>query len=371
MRTRILKAIITIICLTALPLLAAGAQAQSAGTAPAAAQPTNAGTWRHFANPPQDPPAPNSAQNAPSNGPAPVVDAPPDPGQSNENQGNYQQQQPPIPAELTLKPGAFVPVRVNQALSSDRNQAGDGFTATLAQPLVVDGIVVAERGQTVGGRVVEAKKAGMVKGVSRLAVQLTSITLADGQPAPIQTQLTGSNGPTSNGRDAAAVATTTGVGSIIGASVSNPWNVGTGAAIGAGIGAAAGIVGVLLTRGEPTVIPPETLLTFQTTAPLTISTMRTPQAFRYVTPDDYQQANNSAGPTPQGPPPCSGYGCPPPYPYYAGPAYPYWWGPSVNFWWGPGYYWGPRYNGYYGRGYYGYYGRGYYGRAYYGHPYRH
>ena len=348
----------------------AWAQTKPAETPPTAAsqQATAAplGTWQHFANPPQDPP-PNVAQPAP-NGPAPVVDAPPDPGQSNGNQGENQQP-PAIPTQLTLKPGAFVSVRVNQFLSSDRNQAGDGFTATLDQPIVVDGVVVAERGQTVGGRVVEAKKAGMVKGVSRLAVQLTTLTLADGQPAPIQTQLTGRNGPTSNGRDAAAVATTTGIGSIIGAGVSNPWNVGTGAALGAGIGAAAGIVGVLLTRGEPTVIPPETLLTFQLTAPLTISTTQTPQAFRYVTPDDYQQANNSPGPSPQGPPPCNGYGCQPP-PYYAGPAYPYWGGPGFSFWWAPGYYWGPRYYAYYGRGYYGYYGRGYYGRGYYGHGYR-
>src|SRR4029077_20986839 len=109
---------------------------------------------------------------------------------------------PPVPAQLTLRSGVFVTVRVNQFLSSDRNQAGDAFPATLAQPLSVDGVVVAEPGETVGGRVVEAKKAGMVKGVSRLALQLTTLTLADGQPVQIQTQLSGRNGPTSNGRDA-------------------------------------------------------------------------------------------------------------------------------------------------------------------------
>ena len=49
---------------------------------------------------------------------------------------------------MTLRPGTFVTVRVNQELSSDHNQQGDLFTASLAQPIVVDGIVVAQRGQT-------------------------------------------------------------------------------------------------------------------------------------------------------------------------------------------------------------------------------
>ena len=84
---------------------------------------------------------------------------------------NYQQQAPPpaIPAQLTIKPGTYVTVRINQPLSSDRNQAGDAFSATLVRPIVVDGVVVADRGQTLGGKVTEAKKAGRVEGTSRLA----------------------------------------------------------------------------------------------------------------------------------------------------------------------------------------------------------
>src|SRR5208337_3506745 len=36
-----------------------------------------------------------------------------------------------LPAELTVKPGTYVSVRINQALSTDHNQAGDPFTAAL------------------------------------------------------------------------------------------------------------------------------------------------------------------------------------------------------------------------------------------------
>ncbi len=66
----------------------------------------------------------------------------------------------PIPAKLTIKPGTFITVRLNQGLSSDRNQTGDAFAATLAKPVMVDGVVVAERGQTVGGKVDRSQEGG-------------------------------------------------------------------------------------------------------------------------------------------------------------------------------------------------------------------
>jgi hypothetical protein len=253
---------------------------------------------------------------------------------------------------LTLRSGSFISVRANQYLSSDQNHPGDAFTATITDPVVVNGFVVAAPGQTVGGRVVEAEKAGMVKGVSRLALQLTSLTLVDGQRVPIQTQLSGRTGPTSNGRDAAAVATTTGVGAGIGAAVSHPWDAGTGAAIGAGAGLAVGLAGVLLTRGKPTVIYAESRLTFEVSAPVSISTVNSPQAFRYMDPNAYQASMSTQAPPPQprSAPPCSGYGCPPPpAPYYYGLGYPYYWGPGVAIGWGPRYYGGL---GWYRGGYY-------------------
>lgn len=215
------------------------------------------------------------------------------------------------------------------------------FSATLASPVVVDGVVVAQRGQMVAGRVVEVQKAGRVEGVSRLGIELTELTLADGQQVPLRTQLIGRSGPTSEGRDAAAIGATTATGAAIGAAAG--W--GTGAAIGAGAGAAAGVIGVLLTRGHPTVIYPESVLTFRIESPVTISTDHAPQAFRYVTPDDYQQqqyAQAQPAPYARPAPPAPAY-----YYRYYGPAwYPYYWGPSFAFFYGPGFY-RPYYRGVY------------------------
>jgi hypothetical protein len=216
-------------------------------------------------------------------------------------------------------------------------------------------VVVAQRGQIIGGRVAEAQKAGRVTGVSHLGVQLTDLTLVDGQQVPIETELTSLAGPTSKARDAGAIAGTT----VGGAAVGGAAALGPGAAIGAGAGLIAGTVGVLLTRGHATVIYPESLLTFRLSEPITISTDRAPQAFRYVNAtNEYNRASNSQGPPPAAPGwTCKGYGWPPPvatpapyyyYPYAYPYPYPYPWGVSLGLWYGPGFGYG---RGFYGRGF--------------------
>jgi hypothetical protein len=115
----------------------------------------------------------------------------------------------------------------------------------------------------------------------------------------------------------------TGIASHLGVAVDG----GTGAAVGAAAGAAAGSIGVLLTRGDPTIIAPETLLTFQVTAPIKIETSYAPQAFRFAYFSDYpqvraqsQQASAYPAPPPY-PNPYYVYAPPPYYPYYS--YYPY------------------------------------------------
>ncbi len=192
---------------------------------------------------------------------------------------------PLVPETLTVPAGTIVQVRTTDWLSSDRNRVGDQFIATLAQPVIVDGWVVMRRGQTITGEVTDAKRAGRVKGVSKLQLDLKQLTLVDGQLVPVQTSLLNASAGTSNGRDAAAVGITTGTGAAIGAAAAG----GSGAAIGAGAGFVASVAGVLLTRGKPTIIPPEDVLTFKLENPVTITTTRGQLAFRPVTQADYAQ----------------------------------------------------------------------------------
>jgi hypothetical protein len=319
--------------------------------------------------PDQSAPSPNiNAQPDQSQGGSQQPYPAPGPGQYNAPpaaQQNYPPQNyppppdnygaPPVPARLTIKSGTYVSVRINQWLSSDRNKKDDTFTATLNQPVIVDGIVVAQRGQTVYGRVSEAQKAGRVEGTSRLGLELTQLTLVDGDQVPVPSQMVTQHGQTSQGRDAAAIGVTTGLGAAIGAGV----NGGVGAGVGAGAGLVVGVLGVLLTRGRPTVIYPESVLTFQVSAPVEIATDRAPQAFQPVNAQpayargNYGQGYGQAPSTGYGPSP---YGAPAPAPAYgygvgAYPGYsPYAYGYPYPYYGCFGVYVGP---GFYGRGFYG------------------
>ncbi len=244
----------------------------------------------------------------------------------------------PAPSQLIIPAGTWIKIRVDQPLSSDRNNAGDSFSATLAQPLIADGFVVARRGQTLEGRVSEAIKAGRSKGTSRLGIELTQMGLVDGRQMPLRTELMEYSGGTSVGRDLAAAGTATGTGAAIGAVAGG----GVGAAIGAAVGAAASGIGVLTTRGRATEVYPEAEVTFRTMAPITISTDRAAQAFTPVRQEDFEprlQQRRSTAIVRNGPV----------YPYFGGG---YWGG---NYWgggWG-GYspFWGPSFYSMRGFGY--------------------
>jgi hypothetical protein len=295
---------------------------------------------QNAAPPPPPSDDPNAAPNGPMNGPA---NAPMNGPATNSNgQPNYAPRQysttrVPVPDPLTIPAGTVIQIRTTDWLSSDKNHKGDQFIGTLASPLIVNGWVIARRGQTITGQVTDAQRAGRVKGVSRLQLDLNQLTLVDGQLLNVQTTLLNASAGTSNGRDAAAVGVTTGTGAAIGAAAGG----GAGAGIGAGAGLVAGLAGVLLTRGKPTIIPPEDVLTFRLEQPITFTTVHGPFAFRQATQQDYQ--------TPRPPALRQAYR---PYPYgYPPPPYGY---PCCAYGYGQGYYPPPVGIGYYG----GYYRRG-------------
>lgn len=167
--------------------------------------------------------------------------------------------EPRQPHKVTIPAGTLIVVRLSEALSSDRNQAGDTFSAALDQPLVVDGFEIASRGARVEGKVIEAQPAGRVRGVSSLAVQLVRLHTADGQDVTISTGRFAQEGGTSHGEDARKV----GIGAAIGAAIGAIAGGGKGAAIGAGVGGAAGAGTVAATRGKPSELAAEARLTFR------------------------------------------------------------------------------------------------------------
>ena len=264
----------------------------------------------------------------------------------------------PVPAELTLPAGTAVPVRITGWLSSEQNHPGDTFSASLDQPLVLNGWVVARKGQIVIGRVTTVKKAGHFGSVSELGLELSMLTLVDGQQISVQSKLVQNTGRSTAGRDAATVGVPTGLGAAVGAAADG----GYGAGLGAGLGAMVGLAGVMTSHGGATVVRPETLLSFQLASAIAINTAQSAVAFQPVRPSDYrgdQDAYASGNRPPlrgpggaYPPPPAPAVAYPYPYPYY--PYNPYYgWGypgPFIGLGFGFGYGFGPGY-GFYGRGF--------------------
>lgn len=261
--------------------------------------------------------------------------------QGSEPQAQSQPGQPVPPDTLTLPAGTVVRLRVDEWISTDRNMTGDSFSAVLDQPLVVNGWVVARRGQAETGRVSLVKKGGHGNGSSQLGLDLPDLTLVDGQQLPLQTELFQTSAGSSAGRNATVVGTTTGIGALIGAVAGG----GTGAAIGAGIGATAGIAGVMSTPGKPTAISPETVLSFRLQNPVTISTANSQFAFQPVSQSDLDSRPRQNRPQMRRPAPPPYYG----YPYAYGYPYEYRYGYGYPYSWYPG--------PVIGLGFYGGYGR--------------
>ncbi len=174
--------------------------------------------------------------------------------------------------KVTVESGTTLKVRTTTTLSTKSHESGDRFEASLAAPLVTEGVTVARQGAPVRGVVVEADKGGRVKGRAHLAVRLTELQTTTGDWVDIKTQTFVRQAPGSKRDDAVKIGIGSGVGAAIGAIAGG----GKGAAIGAGAGAGAGTGTVLATRGKQAVIPSETVLTFQLSESVQARAVRDP-----------------------------------------------------------------------------------------------
>jgi hypothetical protein len=177
---------------------------------------------------------------------------------------------PPPPRSVTIASGTVVNVRLGEDLSTERNRQGDSFIATLDEPLVIDGLVIAEKGARATGRIFDLTEAGRVKGLARLSLALTSVMTSDGQKVELRTARIEKQAPASKSEDTQKV----GIGAAIGAAIGAIAGGGTGAAIGAATGGAAGGGVVAATRGKPVVLPAETRIAFRVEQPVTITEKR-------------------------------------------------------------------------------------------------
>jgi len=164
-----------------------------------------------------------------------------------------------------LEPGTSVRVRLAQTIDTKRNRAGDRFSATLDEPLVVGDRVAVPRGTPFEGHVVTSNESGRFKGRAALALRLDSFTLR-GVTYDVNTNRPSRVSRGHKKRNWLWVGGGSGGGAAIGAIAGG----GTGALIGAGAGAAAGTVGAAFTGKRHVVLPVESPVTFALQAPVAI-----------------------------------------------------------------------------------------------------
>jgi len=174
-------------------------------------------------------------------------------------------EKPAAPQVTTVPAGTVLTVRMGQSVGSKTSSPGESFTATVAQPVERDGVVLIPAGAEATGTVAEAAPLGRFKGGAKLRLVLDSITV-DGKRHDIKTTGIARAATGKGKRTGAMVGGGAGLGALIGGLAGG----GKGAAIGALAGAGAGTAGAAYTGNKDIIIPAETALSFKLLEPVQV-----------------------------------------------------------------------------------------------------
>jgi hypothetical protein len=171
----------------------------------------------------------------------------------------------PKPEPIIVPAGTTITVRLAQSVGSKISQAGQSFSGSVANAIVVGGRTGIPSGATVTGTVVDAKPLGRFAGGASLTLKLTSIDI-HGSEREIQTAAV-TQTEKGKGKRTAVLA---GGGAAVGALIGGLAGGGKGAGIGALAGGGAGTGGAAFTGNKDIVLPAESALSFTLEQPLEV-----------------------------------------------------------------------------------------------------
>jgi len=148
----------------------------------------------------------------------------------------------------SLPGGTQIQVRLADQLDTGETPAGQTFSGTIAEPIVVSGKTMLAKGEKVQGRVTDVVSSGRLKRPASITLELTSV----------RTALLQIDGKSHLLRNAALIGGGTGAGALIGGLAGGK----KGALVGAAVGAGAGTATAFITGKKEIVLPPEVVLTF-------------------------------------------------------------------------------------------------------------
>ena len=173
----------------------------------------------------------------------------------------------PAPAaRIQVPAGTHIPLVLHNGISTRTARPGDPVYLETLFPIMIDGHVVIPAGSYMSGEITETKRPGRVKGRGEIAVRLKTLILPNAYMVNLNATPEGAStggsetmdtegkviGDSNKAGDVGTIARTTVAGAGIGGLATRTPE---GAGIGAGIGAAAGLAAVLLTRGPDAVLP--------------------------------------------------------------------------------------------------------------------
>lgn len=167
--------------------------------------------------------------------------------------------------KITVPAGTRILIRMIDSIDTNQQKTGDRFTASLETNLQAEDVIVAPRGSTVHGRLVQASSAGKMSGSSQLTLELTDIVV-NGTAYPLLTSTYEIKGKGEGKKTAGKVLGGAGLGALIGGIAGG----GAGAGIGALVGAAGGTAIAASKKGQQLQIPSESLLEFRLEQPASL-----------------------------------------------------------------------------------------------------